>query len=358
LSPSPETAAAPAASPFGDFAHVEAALERYRAYTAAAIGRYLPDKEPRRHLYDLVADYPTRPGKALRPALCLATCGAFGADIAMAERMAVTLELIHNGFLVHDDIEDESDHRRGKPTMHRLHGTPLAVNVGDALHVLSLRPLMECRDTLGPGLAWRLFCEIEHMIRESVEGQAMEIGWIHDNQTDLTPDDYLRMTLKKTCWYTCIHPVRIGALIATGGHLPPATFDRFGYYLGAAFQIQDDLLNLVGDVDKYGKEILGDIWEGKRTMMLIHLLLECDPDERVWLESFLSRPRLTRSEPDVQQVRQLMDEHGSIDFGRSCSRYLAGAALSEFEVAYSTADDNADLRFLRDLVLYMIGRDL
>jgi geranylgeranyl diphosphate synthase, type II len=358
LSPSTDTVVPSPASPFGDFGHVEAALERYRAFTAAAMVRYLPDKEPRRHLYDLVADYPTRPGKALRPALCLATCGAFGANIANAERMAVTLELIHNGFLVHDDIEDESDHRRGRPTMHRLHGTPLAVNVGDALHVLSLRPLMECRDILGPGLAWRLFCEIEHMIRESVEGQAMEIGWIHDNQTDLTPDDYLRMTLKKTCWYTCIHPCRIGGLIATGGHLPPATFDRFGYYLGAAFQIQDDLLNLVGDEGKYGKEILGDIWEGKRTMMLIHLLLECNPDERPWLVGFLSRPRTTRTSGDVHQVRQMMDAHGSIEFGRTCSRYLAGAALAEFEIAYCAAKDNADSRFLRDLILYMIGRDL
>jgi geranylgeranyl diphosphate synthase, type II len=358
LSPSADSTTRPPASAFGSFAHVEAALDRYRAITTAAVARYLPDKEPRRHLYDLVADYPTRPGKALRPALCLATCGAFGTDIGKAERMAATLELIHNGFLVHDDVEDESDHRRGRPTMHRLHGTPLAVNVGDALHVLSLRPLMECRDTLGPGLAWRLFCEIEHMIRESVEGQAMEIGWVHDNECDLTPDDYLRMTLKKTCWYTCIHPCRIGALIATGGHIAPESFDRFGYFLGAAFQIQDDMLNLVGDVDRYGKEILGDIWEGKRTLMLIHLLRECTADERTWVVGFLSRPRRSRRERDVRRVRRMMDDHASIEFGRSSARYLAGAALAEFELAYRDAEDNADTSFLRDLVLYMIGRDL
>jgi geranylgeranyl diphosphate synthase type II len=341
----------------GVIAEVEAALERYRAVTAAALVGYLPDREPRRYLYDLVADYPTRPGKALRPALCLATCAAFGADSSRAVRMAVTLELIHNGFLVHDDLEDESDHRRGRPTMHRLHGVPLAINAGDALHVLSLRPLMECRDTLGPGIAWRLFCEIEHMIRESVEGQAMEIGWVRDNVCDLDADDYLRMTLKKTCWYTCIHPIRIGALIATGGHARPESFDRFGYYLGAAFQIQDDLLNLVGDEDRYGKEILGDVWEGKRTMMLIHLLRTA-VDDRPWLEGFLATPRSRRRAVDVRRVRRLMDVHGSIDYGRTSARFLAGAALAEFERAFAEAEDNADSRFLRNLVLYMIGRDL
>jgi geranylgeranyl diphosphate synthase type II len=342
---------------FGSFGAVEDALDGYRATTARAMVDYLPDREPRRHLYDLVADYPNRPGKALRPALCLATCGAFGGDLGRAVPMAVTLELIHNGFLVHDDLEDDSDHRRGRPTMHRLHGSALAINAGDAMYVLALRPLMDCRDTLGPGIAWRLFCEIEHMIRESVEGQAMEIGWVRDNVCDLQPDDYLRMTLKKTCWYTCIHPIRIGALIATAGHVRPESFDRFGYYLGAAFQIQDDLLNLVGDEGKYGKEILGDVWEGKRTMMLIHLLDECG-EARPWIERFLATPRRSRRAGDVRRVRRLMDETGSIDFGRSSARYLAGAALAELELAFAAAEPNEHTAFMRDLVLYMIGRDL
>jgi geranylgeranyl diphosphate synthase type II len=107
----------------------------------------------------------------------------------------------------------------------------------------------------------------------------MELGWVRDNICDLSIEDYLRMTLKKTCWYTCIHPCRIGALIGTGGDINLERFDRFGYYMGAAFQIQDDILNLVGDRKKYGKEIGGDIWEGKRTMMLIHVINSCTEDD-------------------------------------------------------------------------------
>jgi geranylgeranyl diphosphate synthase type II len=337
---------------------VEQFLDRYSNATAAVLRAYLPVREPRKHLYDLVDDYPRRAGKGLRPALCLATCRAFGGDAARVLRVAVTLELYHNAFLIHDDIEDGSEHRRGRPTLHELHGVPLALNAGDALNVLSLRPLLDTLPLLGPDLTWVVFGEIEHMVRESVEGQAIELGWVRDNTRDLTEDDYLRMTLKKTCWYTCIHPCRIGALVATGGDVDPDRFNRFGYYLGAAFQIQDDLLNLVGSVDRYGKEILGDIWEGKRTMMLIHLLHAARREHGEWLERFLATPRRDRRGNDVERVRVLMDRYGSISFGVESARQLAEAALDEFGVAYADAPPGPDHQFLEHLTTYMIERDL
>ncbi len=114
------------------------------------------------------------------------------------------------------------------------------------------------------------------MMQESLEGQAMELGWVRDNRCDVTDEDYLRMVLKKTCWYSFIHPCRIGALIATRDGVDLDRFNRFGCYLGTAFQIQDDLLNLTGDERRYGKEIGGDLLEGKRTLMLIHLLRQLD----------------------------------------------------------------------------------
>ncbi|MFT3851914.1 MAG: polyprenyl synthetase family protein [Ilumatobacteraceae bacterium] len=161
--PAPDQLAEPAGAhpviaPLLEFRHLDAgvvehALDGDRAMTVQAMVGYLTDREPRRHLYDLVADDRNRPGEALRPSLCPATCGAFGGDVGRAVPMAVTLELIHNGFLVHDGLEDGSDHRRGWPTMHRLHGSALAINAGDAMYVLVLRPLTDCRGTLGPGFA-------------------------------------------------------------------------------------------------------------------------------------------------------------------------------------------------------------
>jgi geranylgeranyl diphosphate synthase type II len=99
---------------------------------------------------------------------------------------------------------------------------------------------------------------------DSLEGQAMELGWVRDNTCDISEKDYLRMVLKKTCWYSFIHPVRIGALIARPDQLDLDGFNEFGYFLSAAFQIQDDVLNLIGSSrERYGKEIGGDLYEGK-----------------------------------------------------------------------------------------------
>lgn len=333
-------------------------LKEYHDQALSVLESYLPDCEPRRYLYDLVPSYPRRSGKGFRPGLCIATCRAFGGKTRHALRTAAALELFHNAFLVHDDIEDGSEFRRGGPTLNAEHGLAIAVNVGDAMNVLGIRPLMENMLDLGPRLTWRIFAEIEHMVRQSVEGQAMEIGWVRDNVCDLDSAAYLRMTLKKTCWYTCIHPCRLGAMIATGDGVDLDRFNRFAYYMGAAFQIQDDILNLVGDHDKYGKEIGGDIWEGKRTMMLIHALNACTDTEKATFRTFLSKPRLDRTRSEVDWVYAIMARCGSMDYARSCAKQLAGAALREFFVAYGDQRDSEDREIIRSIILYMIERDL
>jgi geranylgeranyl diphosphate synthase type II len=166
------------------------------------------------------------------------------------------------------------------------------------------------------------------------------------------------MTLKKTCWYTCIHPCRIGALIATGEPLKLDRFNRFGYYMGAAFQIKDDILNLTGDRKRYGKEIGGDIFEGKRTLMLVHCLNHCTRTEKRRLRAFLATPRRRRLRRDVRWVYQLFEQYDSIAYARSAARQLAGAALREFFVAYGDIPDSEDKTFVRRLTVYMIERDL
>jgi geranylgeranyl diphosphate synthase type II len=339
-------------------AQVKKQLSKYSDLTLQAILSYIPSKEPKRYLYDLVTDYPKRGGKGFRPGLCLATCSAFGGKIEYAIRSAAALELFHNAFLVHDDIEDGSEFRRGDPTLHDAYGVGIAVNTGDAMNVLSIGPLMDNLGPLGSGLTRKIFAEIKHMVTESVEGQAIELGWVRDNIRDLVEDDYLLMILKKTCWYTCIHPCRIGAIIATNGLFDPSRFDRFGFYMGAAFQIQDDILNLVGEESKYGKEIGGDIWEGKRTLMLIHLLNNCTSSEKDFLISFLSKPRLKREFKQVVSVYKLMGRYDSIDYARTVSRQLAGAALHEFYSVFGALPDTEDKDLIQNIVLYMIERDL
>ncbi len=344
--------AAPATEAF------EEQLRDYHDVTRRALLESVPEREPRRYLYDLVPSYPTRSGKGLRPALCIGTCKAFGGRLDSVLRCAVSIEFFHNAFLVHDDVEDGSEFRRGGPTLHAEHGLGIAVNVGDAMNVLSIQPLMESLFVLGPTMTWRIFEEIQHMVLQSVEGQALELGWVRDNSCLLDDDDYLRMTLKKTCWYTCIHPCRIGALVATRGSVDPDRFNRFGYFMGAAFQIQDDLLNLVGDRKRYGKEIGGDVWEGKRTLMMIHTFKQATDGERAKLRDFLAQPREARSAREVRWVYRLLDRYDSIEYGRECARELAEAAAGEFDVAYADAPEGKDRSFIEQIVAYMIDRDL
>jgi geranylgeranyl diphosphate synthase, type II len=339
-------------------ASIERQLAQYRDVTYRALLARLPTREPRRYLYDLISGQLSHVGKGLRPALCIATCRAFGGSMERALPSAVSIELLHNAFLVHDDIEDGSLYRRNRATLYVEQGVPIALNVGDAMNAISIGSLTENIPILGADLAYRIFHEAQHLVLQSVEGQALELGWTRDNIFELTEDDYLRLVLKKTCWYTCIHPCRIGALIGTAGAIDADRFNLFGFLLGAAFQIQDDILNLVGDETQYGKEILGDIWEGKRTLMLVHALRQSTAGEREQLWRIFSVSRGQRTERDVEWVFRLFEHYASIDFARATLRQVVQAALDEFDVAYRDAERSVDRDFIRELIPFLGDRDV
>jgi geranylgeranyl diphosphate synthase type II len=336
----------------------EAQLASYRAQVAPLLLESIPDREPRKHLYDLIASQLSREGKGIRPALCIATCRAFGGSPDRALPSAAALELLHNALLVHDDIEDSSEYRRDRPTMHRQYGVPLAVNTGDAMNAMSLRVLKRNLPLLGPELTWRIFDEFDHMMIETIEGQAMELGWIRDNDCETTEEDYLLLVLKKTCWYSFIHPCRIGALVAERDPATLSGFDRFGYFLGAAFQIQDDVLNLVGDRKKYGKEIGGDLLEGKRTLILAHLFKSCGASDKARLKTFFSKPRAQRLPREVAWIQETLRRHGSIDHARQVAQDFAQTARQELESAFQEASSGPDVDFLRALLDYMVTREV
>ena len=338
-----------------DGALVQTVLAEYGELTRRSLLAYLPETEPRSYLYELLSDYPRRGGKMLRPSLCIAMARATGATVEDALASAASIELMHNALLVHDDIEDASDERRGTPTLHALHGMPLALNAGDAMGLLSLRPLKKNFHRLGLATALRIFEETERMAWESTEGQALELGWRRDNRTDVTDEDYLQMVLQKTCWLGAIHPLRVGCLIGARGRLPLEPLVRLGFFFGAAFQIQDDLLNLEASA-AYGKEINGDLLEGKRTLMIIYALRQANADERRALTAFLARPRAERSAAEVARVRALLQRTGAIDHARAVARGLAGAALYEFDQYFEDVPDSRDLRFMRSLVTWVLER--
>jgi geranylgeranyl pyrophosphate synthase/uncharacterized protein with NAD-binding domain and iron-sulfur cluster len=333
-------------------------LEWYRSMAFETLRNGIPDTPPQSFLYDPIREFVSRPSKGLRPALCIASCLAHGGRAEDALPSAAAIELLHNAFLVHDDIEDGSEARRGGPVLHRTIGTPLAINAGDAMNALAMRLFRSNVSRLGPGPALRVFDEVDHMLMESLEGQALELGWVRENNCGMTADDYLRLVLKKTAWYSFIHPLRIGGLV---GGLDDDTldrFNRFGFLLGAAFQIQDDVLNLIGDEGRYGKEIGGDLFEGKRTLPIAHALLNSAPGDRTILQDFLGRPREGRLPRQMFEVQRILAQGGSIEWARSAARALARAAQEELPSALADAREGPDRAFIASLVDYLVERDV
>lgn len=333
-----------------------ASLARYGAMVADVLQERFATGVDDPYLAAPMIDYPTRVGKALRPSLCLATCEAFGGPVADALPSALAIELLHNAFLVHDDIEDASLMRRGEPTLHRRYGTPLALNAGDGLALLAIGTLRENIELVGARLADRIMMEFDFMSRQTVAGQALELGWCQDNRIDLEPDDYLDLIMKKTCWYTTVLPLRVGALVGARGTADLDPMIEFGFHLGAAFQIRDDILNLVGDPGVYGKEPLGDLREGKRTLMLIHLLAAADPSDRRWLVEYLGRGQATRAPADVDHVLELMITYGSIGFASEFATGVARSAIGSMDAAFAGLHDSPARRFIALLVPFMIER--
>lgn len=285
-------------------------LEDYLAACKQACDReivrlYGPGERGSNGLYQLILDYPLRGGKALRPALSIATCLGLGGHLEAILPTAATLELYHNAFLIHDDIEDESWWRRGKPTLHIDHGVPVAVNVGDAMLSLSLQPLLDNVERVGLGPALRILRAVATMTRKTVDGQALELDWVHSNTWRLDDADYLEMVELKTSWYSFITPLQAGAVAAGATPDRMAPLESLGRHLGAAFQITDDLLNLRADPQEYGKEIGGDLWEGKRTLMLLHTLRHAEPGDQQRAVQILSR---RRPSPDAEfDLTELLD---------------------------------------------------
>jgi geranylgeranyl diphosphate synthase type II len=132
---------------------------------------------------------------------------------------------------------------------------------------------------------------------------------------------------------------------------------RFGFFLGAAFQIRDDILNLTGSPQVYGKEPLGDLREGKRTLMLSHLLAAVPSVERQGVEGYLTMSRSERSDDQVAEVFGLMKAHGSISFADEFARGIARSARVAFEEAFAGTPDTQARRFVADLIPYMVDRD-
>jgi geranylgeranyl diphosphate synthase, type II len=288
--------------------------------------------------YALLRDYPARGGKRLRGRFLIQACAAHGGDPARALLPAAALELFQNWVLVHDDIEDDSEERRGAPALHRQVGVPVALNAGDAMHVYMWQALLGMRgDERFDADAIR--AEFVRIIHRTAEGQHLDLAWVAQGRFAVGEADYLRMVTLKTSWYTVIGPLRMGAFAA--GRSPDPAFESAGARLGAAFQIRDDVLNL-DPAAATGKEFAGDLYEGKRTLVLAHLFAHASPDEAREAEARLAKPRPLKTDEDVRRLLALIQRHGSWSYAQMVAEREADAALADLRDAFAALPVRAE----------------
>ena len=220
------------------------------------------------YLYQPLRGFSATGGKRVRPALVLLATQAVHGNVEAALPVACAIEDFQSAALIHDDIADKSELRRGEPCLYRRLGTGLAINVGDAALVHTIRRICHS-NAYDKTTRLRLIDALISMQEHTLEGQALDLGWTQENRWDITPDEYLFMATSKTAYYSAAYPLLCGAIVGGGTAEQRSALEAFGLKAGLAFQLQDDLLNLVGDAKTQGKDFRSDITEGKRTLLVV-----------------------------------------------------------------------------------------
>lgn len=331
---------APDVGPMRACAHVAPQLA---AVVDAMVDR-LQAEDPR--VYGALIPYVARGGKRVRAALALLACGAAGGRHEDAVPAAALVELVHSFTLIHDDIEDGADTRRGAPALHRALGVPVALNCGDALYTLVWKALVDgCGPARQRGRLRRAFAAA---LKRVVDGQGVELAWIADGRFDVTERDYLAMIGGKTAALLGL-ACRAGAIAAGPRH--GAALAAYGESLGLAFQLRDDVLDLIGDEARLGKTATRDIVEGKRTLAVVHCLQRATGSERDWLIDVLRRPANTPRE--IDGAIELLHRHGSIAYAMERARQHAQRATRALAALPPSVDRDA----LAAIADYAIARD-
>ena len=299
-------------------------LSCYAGQVGALVNAYIPQgthPDMDRYLYGPLAAYSQNGGKRHRPLICFAACRAVGGDMAHATSAAAAIEHFHTAALIHDDIADEAELRRGEPCLHLVEGVGLAINMGDLALSLVNGTVMN-DPLLDDATKVRVVTELGNMTRRTIEGPALDIGWARDGRYDITPEDYLVMATHKTAHYSGAVPLAIGAIIGGGSEAEIEALRNYGLDTGLAFQIQDDLLNLVGDEESTQKDFRNDITEGKRTLMVVHALQHSEARDRL-IEILSSKEK----DPAVlSEAVDIMEASGSIDYARNYAENLTSIA--------------------------------
>ena len=280
------------------------------------------------YLYEPLARFTSSGGKRTRPVLCLLGAQAVGSDPICALSTAAAVEYFQSAALIHDDIADKSELRRGIPCLYTTDGVGIALNTGD-LALTTVYAGLLSDGSIENDTCLRILCELAYMMQRTLEGQALDLGWVRDKRWDVTVDDYLFMATHKTAYYSAATPLACGAICAGGNDAQVETLFEFGLDAGLAFQLQDDLLNLVGDPSVQGKDYRSDITEGKRTLLAIWALEHLDEVRKSELQRLLTLG--TTNKDELVRAVALIEESGAIEHTRLYARELVERAKARLD---------------------------
>lgn len=302
-------------------------------------------------LYDAALHLIKAGGKRVRPFIVITVAEGLGASREAALPFAAAVELVHNFTLVHDDIMDRDEFRRGVPTVHKLWGEPLAITAGDLLFAKAFEVLGEALEKGVP--ANRVAEASRQLARASAivaEGQALDL--LFEDLERVSMDDYIDMVYRKTGALFEASAV-LGGLVATDDDETLSALAEYGRNLGIAFQIRDDILGLTGDEKILGKPVYSDIREGKKTILVIYALSKLDGDAREKLLSVLGKRGAAREE--LEEAARLIIETGAVEYAENVMKDYVGrakTALGKIDFVNSDAK-----RLLEELVDFIVKRE-
>ncbi len=309
----------------------------------AYMKKVIPSAKDSKNVTDPIWELLNRGGKRFRPIMCMLSCEAVGGDPRTALHTAAIIELFHNFTLIHDDIEDGSEMRRGKPCIHKIYGIPTTINSGDGMLLYTLKAM----EGITPDVREVLYKSFLQVLN----GQGMELKWNSEKKQDVLEAGYFQMVGMKTGALISA-ACETGAMIGGGRQKQITTLKSYGMAVGIAFQIQDDILNLIGEETLYKKEIGGDITEGKRTLMTIHALSHTTPTEREELISILNSN--TTDKANIMRGVTILQKAGSINYAKEKAKSMVKNAKKDLKILKTNSSTEKLLR----LADFLIEREL
>lgn len=282
-------------------------------------------------------------GKMLRPALSLITAEAVGGQKENALKAGSAIELIHTFSLIHDDIMDDDDMRRGMPSVHKVWGDDVAILAGDTLFSKAFEMIINSNDTT-PDQNNKALATVADACLKICEGQALDMGF--EERFDVTEDEYMEMIFKKTGALIAA-ATKAGAIMGGASQEVIDAMYEYGRLIGLAFQIQDDYLDLASDEETLGKPIGSDIGKGKMTIIAIKGLASDDSGR---LLEILKDDE--NSQDDIDEAIEILSECGAIEYARN----LALDSVNQAKETLNILHDSSSKQVLLDIADFVLER--